>query len=74
MVFLTLARGGGGGPFLIYVQDEVNRAQGFALNYQQLVKKKTSSTHVSLPSNDFCKDFLKETHSEVVREPIPTRR
>ena len=44
MVFLTLARGvGGGGPFLIYVQDEVNRAQGFAVNYQQLVKKKTSA-------------------------------
>ena len=30
-------------------------------------KEKNLSTHVSLPSNDFCKDFLKETHSEVVR-------
>ena len=28
------------GPFSLYVQDEVNRAQGFAVNYQQLVKKK----------------------------------
>ena len=54
MVFLTLARGV---HSLIYVQDEVNCAQGFAVNYQQLVKKKTSGTHVSLPSNDFCKDF-----------------
>ena len=35
--------GGGGGPFLIYVQGEVNHAQGFAVNYQQLVKKKTSA-------------------------------
>ena len=43
-----------GGPFWIYVQDQVNRAQGFGVNYQQLVKKKTSSTHVSLPSNDCC--------------------
>ena len=32
-----------GGPFWIYVQDQVNRAQGFAVNYQQLVKKKASA-------------------------------
>ena len=32
-----------GGPFSLYVQDEVNRAQGFGVNYQQLVKKKTSA-------------------------------
>ena len=32
-----------GGPFWLYVQDQVNCAQGFAVNYQQLVKKKTSA-------------------------------
>ena len=40
MVFLTLL--GGSILDICTAEDEVNRAQGFAVNYQQLVKKKTS--------------------------------
>ena len=63
-----------GGPFWIYVQDQVNRAQGFAVRYQQLVKKKTSAPMFLYLLMTFAKIFLKKAHLEVAREPIPTHQ
>lgn len=71
MVFLTPAAGD---PFSLYVQDEVNRAQGFTVNYQQLVKKKSSAPMFLYLLMTFAKIFLKKAHLEVAREPIPTRQ